>query len=90
MATSITSLVAFGTETNSSLPAIWAFGVYASVGTAFDFFYQVTFFVAWVTLDARRQVRHWQFQCVVANLNLPATDTDTASGLYLLSLALLV
>ena len=56
LTTSLTSLVAFGVEGNTVLPAVQAFAVYATLGVFFDFFFQVTFFVACVTLDGRRQL----------------------------------
>jgi len=56
--TSFTDIVAFGTGLMSSLPALQDFSVYAFVGIFLDFLFQLTFFVAGLTLDARRQERN--------------------------------
>jgi hypothetical protein len=56
LTTSLTSLVAFGVEGNTVLPGVQDFAVYAALGVFFDFVFQVTFFVACVTLDGRRQL----------------------------------
>ncbi|GMH37982.1 hypothetical protein BSKO_05866 [Bryopsis sp. KO-2023] len=55
--TSLTDLIAFLLAFFSAMPAMQAFGVYATLGVLFDFFFQVTFFVAAATLEARREYR---------------------------------
>jgi len=53
--TSMTDVFAFLIGSNTSLPALRNFCFYAAFGIFFDFLYQVTFFVAWLTLDERRR-----------------------------------
>lgn len=61
--------MAFAVGAFTELPALRDFTLYASLGIAFDFVYQVTFFAALVVLDARREQRArlgapgWGFQC---------------------------
>ena len=42
---------------NTSLPALSAFSIYAAIGLLFDLILQVTFFAAIMSIDARRQSR---------------------------------
>eukprot|EP00210_Caulerpa_lentillifera_P000448 g432.t1 len=53
--TSMTDLVAFLVGMFTNIPALKSFGFYASLGVFFDFFYQVTFFVAIVVFEAKRE-----------------------------------
>lgn len=53
--TSVTDFCAFAVGAATVLPALRDFCIYASVGIACDFFFQVTFFYAIVVLDARRE-----------------------------------
>lgn len=53
--TSITDCVAFFASSFSSLPALESFSIFAAFGVLFDFFFQVTFFAAFLTIDLRRQ-----------------------------------
>ncbi|CAD7697418.1 unnamed protein product [Ostreobium quekettii] len=55
--TSLTDFVAFAFGTFTRIPAMRAFALYAAAGVFFDFLYQVTFFVAFVVLDTRREER---------------------------------
>ncbi|GMH38064.1 hypothetical protein BSKO_05948 [Bryopsis sp. KO-2023] len=57
MVTSVTDFVAFTVGTFATIPAVQVFCLYASVGVLFDFLFQVTFFVAFVVLDAKREAR---------------------------------
>ena len=54
--TSLTDVSAFLTGISSQLPALRNFCFYAVFGVFFDFVYQVTFFVACMVIDAKRQV----------------------------------
>lgn len=42
LVTSVTDLIAFTLSMFSTMPALHAFGVYASLGVAFDFLFQVS------------------------------------------------
>lgn len=50
-------MLAFVVGTYTQLPALQAFSIFAFLGITFDFIYQVTFFAAFVVLDARREQR---------------------------------
>eukprot|EP00466_Bigelowiella_natans_P019105 jgi/Bigna1/68029/fgenesh1_pg.5_\ len=52
--TSLTDFLAFAIGSTTQLPALSAFCVYAGLGVIFDFFFQVTFFMACVSLNASR------------------------------------
>lgn len=53
--TSVTDVLAFAIGSTTVLPALSSFCWYASLGILFDFLFQSTFFVACLTLDARRR-----------------------------------
>lgn len=53
--TSITDCVAFSIGASTELPALRSFCVYAALGIFALYIMQATFFVAWLTIDARRQ-----------------------------------
>ncbi|CAN0336849.1 unnamed protein product, partial [Ascophyllum nodosum] len=53
--TSLTNFIAFMLGSTSSLPAVEYFCLYAGTAILFDFFLQVTLFVAFLTMDANRQ-----------------------------------
>lgn len=53
--TSVTDMVAFITGTAASLPALRDFSIFAAVGVVFLFLFQVTFFVAFMALDTKRE-----------------------------------
>ena len=55
--TSLTDFCAFVIGSNTSLPALSTFSIYAAFGILFDYFLQITLFVAFMTLDARRMRR---------------------------------
>lgn len=55
--TSLTDFFAFVIGSNTSLPALSTFSIYAAFGILFDYFLQITLFVAFMTLDARRMRR---------------------------------
>ncbi|CAD7701856.1 unnamed protein product [Ostreobium quekettii] len=69
LVTSVTDMVAFLMGSYTELPALRAFSAYATLGIIFDFFYQVTFFLACLALDTKREKRayngapRWGFQC---------------------------
>jgi Niemann-Pick C1 protein len=52
--TSVTDIIAFGVGGTTVLPALKSFCIYASVGIVATYWFQVTFFVAWMSLDVRR------------------------------------
>ena len=53
--TSLTDVIAFLIGSSTSLPALRNFCFYAALGIFFDYFYQVTFFVACLALDEKRR-----------------------------------
>uniref|UniRef100_A0A061RV36 Niemann-Pick C1 protein n=2 Tax=Tetraselmis sp. GSL018 TaxID=582737 RepID=A0A061RV36_9CHLO len=53
--TSLTDILAFFIGSFTSLPALRNFSIYAAFGILFDYAFQVTFFVAFLTFDARRR-----------------------------------
>lgn len=53
--TSFTNSCAFFIGATTAIPALRYFAISAAVGILFDFFLQTTFFVAFLTFDARRQ-----------------------------------
>ncbi|KAI8503639.1 Patched domain-containing protein 3 [Branchiostoma belcheri] len=59
--TSLTDCVAFAAGTITVFPAVRIFCIYAAVGVAFDYLYQITFFAAILSLAGRREKagRHW-------------------------------
>lgn len=52
---SITNFAAFLIGSNTSLPALAAFSVYAAFGILFDLLLQITFFAGIMAIDAKRQ-----------------------------------
>ncbi|XP_066977842.1 LOW QUALITY PROTEIN: patched domain-containing protein 3-like [Macrobrachium rosenbergii] len=63
--TSVTDFVAFAIGSTTDLPALRSFCIYAATGIASIYFFQATFFVAWLSLDQRRleDHRHGLFWC---------------------------
>ncbi|XP_078679039.1 patched domain-containing protein 3-like [Branchiostoma floridae x Branchiostoma belcheri] len=59
--TSLTDCVAFAAGTITVFPAVRIFCIYAAVGVAFDYLYQITLFAAILSLAGRREKagRHW-------------------------------
>lgn len=55
LVTSATDCFAFLIGSNTSLPALRNFCFYAAFGILFTFFFQVTWFVAWLTMDEWRR-----------------------------------
>ena len=53
--TSLTDIFAFIIGSNTTLPALRNFCFYAAFGILFTFFFQVTWFVAWLTVDEWRR-----------------------------------
>jgi len=56
--TSLTSLFSFAVSSSTSLPALSNFCGFASLGIFFDYFNQITFFVACIVLDEKRMNRN--------------------------------
>jgi len=52
--TSVTDLLAFLIGASTVIPALGSFCVYAGLGIFFIYIYQITFFLAWFSLDQRR------------------------------------
>ena len=52
--TSVTDLLAFAIGATTVLPALSGFCIYASLGIFFIYFYAITFFLAWFSIDQRR------------------------------------
>jgi Niemann-Pick C1 protein len=52
--TSFTDVIAFGIGGTTVLPALRSFCLYASVGIVAVYFFQCTFFLAWMTIDQKR------------------------------------
>jgi Niemann-Pick C1 protein len=61
--TSLTDIFAFIIGSNTTLPALRNFCFYAAFGILFDFFFQVTWFVAWLTMDEWRRGRGALYSC---------------------------
>ena len=53
--TSLTDMFAFLIGSNTSLPALRNFCFYAALGVLFTFFFQTTWFVAWLAIDEWRR-----------------------------------
>ncbi|KAK3894018.1 hypothetical protein Pcinc_002205 [Petrolisthes cinctipes] len=52
--TSLTDFLAFAVGSTTTLPALRSFCLYCAVGVAAVYFFQATFFVAWLSIDQRR------------------------------------
>jgi predicted RND superfamily exporter protein len=76
LVTSLTDFVAFMAGSLSSLPAITVFCIFSAVGVLFDFFFQITFFVALFTFDVQRQKAN-RADCVPCFHAKPDTDCCT-------------
>ncbi|XP_015188505.1 PREDICTED: patched domain-containing protein 3-like [Polistes dominula] len=65
--TSFTDVVAFIIGASTILPSLQSFCIYAAVGVLVTFLLQITFFVAFFTLDAKRiqQKRNGLIPCIV-------------------------
>merc|ERR1712107_787046 len=69
-------LLGFGIGASSSLPALRSFCMYASLGILTIFFFQITWFVALLTIDEQRieKRRNACFCCFVHRRNEATTD----------------
>lgn len=54
--TSMTDFAAFAISSTTSIPALSSFCIYAAFGVLFLFIFQISFFSAFLALDARRQL----------------------------------
>ncbi|XP_078656966.1 patched domain-containing protein 3-like [Branchiostoma floridae x Branchiostoma belcheri] len=83
--TSITDCVAFAVGIISVFPSVRIFCIYAAVGVAFDYLYQITFFAAVMSLAGRRERanRHCLTCCPV----LPKSQAQHKSAAYRLCCA---
>ncbi|XP_078576017.1 patched domain-containing protein 3-like [Branchiostoma floridae x Branchiostoma japonicum] len=83
--TSITDCLAFVAGVMNVFPSVRLFCIYASVGVAFDFLYQITFFAAFMSLTGRRERanRHC-FTCLPV---LPKSQAQDKSAAYRLCCA---
>jgi hypothetical protein len=62
--TTVTTILAFGLGSFSSIPAVHGVCLYALATIAIDFIYQITFFIALLVLDERRIVQNRSALCV--------------------------
>ena len=53
--TSLTDLLAFGIGGSTVLPGLRSFCIYAAIGIVFVFLYMATFFLAWFSINQRRE-----------------------------------
>ncbi|XP_019616709.1 PREDICTED: patched domain-containing protein 3-like [Branchiostoma belcheri] len=76
--TSLTDCVAFAAGTITVFPAVRIFCIYAAVGVAFDYLYQITFFAAILSLAGRREKagRHW-LTCLKVPTNEEASQRSS-------------
>lgn len=74
--TSLTDFLAFTVGSTTDLPALRYFCIYSAVGIASIYFLQVTYFVAWLTLDQRRleDRRHGLLWCWKMSPTWSASD----------------
>lgn len=68
LVTSFTDICAFSVGASSSLPALKAFCILAAVTVFFVWMYNVTFFLAVLTLDARRSEKN-SYDCLGCRMN---------------------
>ena len=54
MKQAVIDLLAFAIGATTVLPALSGFCIYASLGIFFIYFYAITFFLAWFSIDQRR------------------------------------
>lgn len=80
--TSLTDVVAFIIGASTILPSLESFCIYAAVGVLVTFFLQVTFFVAFFTLDVKRieNKRNGIVPCVIHD-NHQSTILDPSKSL---------
>ncbi|XP_078677790.1 patched domain-containing protein 3-like [Branchiostoma floridae x Branchiostoma belcheri] len=83
--TSITDCLAFTAGITSVFPSVRSFCIYAAMGVAFDFLYQITFFAAFMSLTGRRERanRH----CLTCRPVLPKSEARDKSAAYRLCCA---
>ncbi|KAI8501392.1 Patched domain-containing protein 3 [Branchiostoma belcheri] len=83
--TSITDCLAFTAGITSVFPSVRSFCIYAAMGVAFDFLYQITFFAAFMSLTGRRERanRH----CLTCRPVLPKSEAHDKSAAYRLCCA---
>ena len=83
--TSVTDIIAFGIGGFTVLPALQSFCIYASVGIVATFLFQSTFFLAWFSLDQRRQEsgRNACCFCYVHNNYQPPSNNQQHQGCML-------
>lgn len=72
--TTLTDFVAFLAGSTSTLPAIQYFCKYAAVAVLFDYFYQITMFVACLALETKREERNLPDCCCCAEVCKPAEE----------------
>ena len=80
--TSVTDIIAFAIGGFTVLPALQSFCIYASVGIVATFLFQSTFFLAWFSLDQRRQEsgRNACCFCYVHNNYQPPSNNQPQQG----------
>eukprot|EP00873_Tetraselmis_striata_P019782 jgi/Tetstr1/440046/TSEL_028405.t1 len=80
LATSFTDFFAFVSGVGSAVPAIRHASVYAAFGAFFDFFYQVTFFVAGLVYKGRANEKRICFPLPCIKMSDAAMETRMCSG----------
>ncbi|XP_048590646.1 NPC intracellular cholesterol transporter 1 isoform X2 [Nematostella vectensis] len=74
---SLSESVAFGFGAMSDMPAVKVFSLYASFAVAVDFILQITWFVALMSLDAKRQeTNRWDIMCCVKQKKTEHREQD--------------
>jgi len=90
-ATTITSIVAFSLGCISSIPAVYWLCQYAIPTLFFDFFFQITFFIALIVIDEQRIIdkRRDCLVCMKVNRSLNQDDEEVKdfTGKFMLRLA---
>ncbi|XP_046483192.1 patched domain-containing protein 3 [Neodiprion pinetum] len=76
--TSLTDVVAFVIGASTILPSLQSFCIYAAVGVFVTFLLQITFFVAFFTLDTKRieAKRNGILPCIVHSVYQPRTKNE--------------
>ena len=73
--TSITNSATFFIGSITQIPALRYFAIWAGVGILFDFLYQTTFFVAFLTFDVERQEKNkLDYLCCITSKNTKKTN----------------
>ncbi|CAM9760685.1 unnamed protein product, partial [Choristocarpus tenellus] len=81
--TSLTDFLAFMLGSTTSLPAVEYFCFYAGTAILFDYLLQVTAFVAFLAMDARRQKSgRWDCLCCISSSTMVENDDSEVSSMW--------